>query len=624
MAQRMTATMALRGPDDEGLWISPDAALGHRRLAVIDIDGGQQPMTASDVVLTYGGEVYNYRELRSELCARGHEFRTVSDTEVVLRAYLEWGADLVDRLNGMYAFAIWDKATQELLLVRDRLGIKPLFYYPLDDGLLFGSEPKAILANPLVRPAVSPTGLCGLMTASPTPGETMFAGMYEVKPGCRLRVSRDGRREDRYWSVAARPHEDDLPTTIRTIRELLEDIVERQLISDVPLCMLLSGGLDSSALTALAQRSINSTGGHDRVRSFAVDFTGYAENFQPDDYRETPDGPFVREVVRHIQSQHQDIVLDTERLFDPETRHAVLRAWDLPYQMGDMDISLYLLFQAIRQHSTVALSGEGADEIFGGYTWIHDATVAEVPMYPWLVSAMAEGATPPFNILNQALIQRLSPGEYLMDHYGSALAEVPRLEGEQGQEQRMREIMYLHIARFLPLLLDRKDRMSMAVGLEVRVPFCDHRLVEYVFNTPWSMKICDGREKSLLRKATEDLLPDSIAQRRKAPFPATQDIQYDLGLCAELERIVDSDDAPARPLLNQDEASALMSQTRQGATSPWSRLRLEGVVRTNLWLEEYKPDLGLDLNANHGPRLLPFHRPQNADGRRSLRLVIIK
>jgi asparagine synthase (glutamine-hydrolysing) len=591
IAQAMTASMSLRGPDDEGLWLSPHAAIGHRRLAVIDLQGGHQPMVEGDTVLTYSGEVYNYRELRRELAAAGHEFRTQSDTEVVLRAYLQWGVEMVHRLNGMYAFAIWDGRSEELVLVRDRLGVKPLYYYPTADGLLFGSEPKAILANPLAERVANPTGLCAVLTLSADPeGNTPFRNLFDLQPGHCLRFSRAGVDRQRYWALESHPHEDDLPTTIATVRELLEDIVTRQLVADVPLCTLLSGGLDSSVLTALAQRSAGRNG--NTLRSFAVDFTGYTENFQPDQLRETADQPFVHALARHVGCTHRDIVLDTEQLWDPATRRSVLHAWDLPYHVGDLDISLHLLFRAIREHSTVAISGEAADEVFGGYPWMHDPAVLQIPIFPWMAAELIRLTEPPPSLLNPELVERLKPFEYLSGLYGDSLAAVPRLEGEAGEEARMREVMHMHLTGMLRGLLDRKDRMSMAAGLEVRVPFCDHRLVEYVFNAPWAMKRCDGREKSLLRKATEDLLPASVLQRKKSAFPGTQDTQYDLRLQAELKRILDvrSED-PLLPYLDVEATCAAADGPVEGVPSTVARMRVEGVVRMSAWLREYQVDM---------------------------------
>ncbi|MCT9932676.1 asparagine synthase (glutamine-hydrolyzing) [Planotetraspora sp. A-T 1434] len=590
-AQAMVDTMACRGPDAEGLWLAPHAALGHRRLAIIDIEGGRQPMVAEDdgrvlAVLTYSGEAYNFRELRAELTQRGHRFRTHSDTEVVLQAYLEWGEDFVARLNGMYAFAIWDARREELLLVRDRMGIKPLYYYPTPDGVLFGSEPKAILANPLAQRVVDADGLREVLAFVKTPENAIFRGMYEVRPGQIVKVRREGLSKRRYWRLEAREHTDDLQTTVRTVRELLEDIVTRQLISDVPLCTLLSGGLDSSAVTALAARALE--GHQTKVRSFSVDFAGYEENFQPDEARDTPDTPYVHDVVRHVGSEHADIVLDSADLMDPAVRAAVLRARDLPVGIGDMDTSLYLLFKAIRSHSTVALSGESADEVFGGYRWFHDPEAVNAHTFPWLATPVMRGMSTPGQFLDEHLLRKLDIPAYRAHSYQQALAEVPHLPGEGGLERRMREISYLHLTRFVQILLDRKDRMSMAVGLEVRVPFCDHRLVEYVFNTPWAMKTFDGHEKSLLRAATADLLPRSVIERRKSPYPSTQDPSYEQGLRTEVARMLGREDLAAAPLLDLKGMRTVIDQPL-GATSTQSpaRMSMEGLLQFNAWLEDY-------------------------------------
>ncbi|MFJ1798413.1 MULTISPECIES: asparagine synthase (glutamine-hydrolyzing) [unclassified Streptomyces] len=591
-AQAMTATMACRGPDDEGIWTARHAMLGHRRLAVIDIEGGSQPMRSPEtgpdgdplVVLSYSGEVYNFKEIREELVLLGHRFLTRSDTEVVLRSYLEWGTDFVHRFNGMFGFAIWDSRTDELLLVRDRLGVKPLFYYPIDGGVLFGSEPKAILANPLSTAALDLDGLRDALALARVPGRTPLKNLYEVRPGHIVRVGRGGLREETYWSLETRPHTDDLDTTVATVREILEDAVTHQMISDVPLCSLLSGGLDSSALTALAQRSLDSTGGG-KVRTFSVDFAGLTDSFKPEKFREAPDAPFAAEMVRHLGTEHQEILLDTRHLTDPGVRDAVLRAWDLPYGIGDHDPSLYLLFKAVREDSTVALSGESADEVFGGYLWFHDAVASQAQTYPWHAINEVPVSEQATAFLAPGLAKQLNLAEYVADQYSAAAAEVVHLPGDSETERRMRLASYLNITRFLRMLLDRKDRMSMATGLEVRVPFCDHRLVEYVYNTPWAMKTFDGREKSLLRHATKDLLPESILQRRKAPYPSTQDLGYDQAINRELTGIVADKRSPVLPLLDLD---AVGSHLSSPISTPFSMMQRsvysEVPVRLNAWL----------------------------------------
>lgn len=258
------------------------------------------------VALVYSGETYNYTELRRELTGRGHKFTTDSDTEVVLRGYLEWGERLAERLNGMYAFAVWDGRENKLVMIRDRMGIKPFYFYETPDGVLFGSEPKAILANPLAKPRVTLDGLRELFTIVKTPGHAVWDGMQEVEPGTVVTVDRGGLRQRAYWTLETRPHTDDRDTTIATVRSLLDDIVRRQLVSDVPRCTLLSGGLDSSAMTAIAARQLGEQG--ETVRSFAVDFVGQTENFVADEMRGTPDAPYVHDVaqaMRHRSPRHR-------------------------------------------------------------------------------------------------------------------------------------------------------------------------------------------------------------------------------------------------------------------------------------------------------------------------------
>lgn len=594
IARAMTNTMANRGPDAGGLWLDRHVALGHRRLAVIDLEGGRQPMVAEEeddrvlAVLTYTGEVYNFRELRTQLESHGHRFRTASDTEVVLRAYLEWGTEMVHRLNGMYAFAIWDAEHQELVLVRDRMGVKPLYYHPTPDGVLFGSEPKAILANPLVPRRVDADGLREALDVVKTPGHAIFSGMYEVLPGELVRVRRSGLYRRRYWTLQARPHTDDLPTTIRTVRELLEDIVSGQLVSDVPLCSLLSGGLDSSAVAAIASAAL-ADGGGEALRTFAVDFDP-ADNLQPSP--ETADPPFARAMARHAGTNHSEILLDNRDLLNPGVRAAVQRAMDLPLNhWGDMWVSLLLLFRAIREHSTVALSGEAADEVFGGYPFFHDPVAVREGTFPWIGSTgrYFDGTS----LLDRGLLNKLDIPGYRQRRYREAIDEVPVLAGEDRVDRRMRQLSYLTLTRLVRVLLDRKDRMSMAVGLEVRVPFCDHRLVEYVFNVPWAMKSFDGKEKSLLRAATGHLLPNSVRDRPKRGYPMTDHPGYASGIRDQLARIVAAGDAPVVPLLDRDRVRAYFRRPIEEVSRQYDRGGVEMALGLNAWLAAN--DITLDL-----------------------------
>lgn len=589
--EAMNETLANRGPDDAGVWLSPRAALAHRRLIVIDPEGGGQPMIrrCGDglYVITYNGELYNTPELRRELEARGHTFRGHSDTEVLLYAFMEWGPACVERLNGIFAFAVWDDKEQTLYLARDRLGVKPLFYSQRGSAFLFASELKALLAHPAVRPEIDAEGLAEVFALAParTPGHGVFRGVAELKPGHWMLVNRNGIRTCCYWALESRPHPDDLETTAATIRRLLQDTVERQLVSDVPVCTLLSGGLDSSAVTAFAASAFTRAG-LGPLNTYSVDYVGNDRYFHPSDFQPNSDAWWVGQVADYLGTRHHNVLIDTPELV--EALETAVRARDLP-GMADVDSSLYLFAKAVKKEATVALSGEAADEIFGGYPWFRREEDINAKTFPW-----ARLLEKRLRFLSPELVQYIRPEEHVAERYLQALAEVPRLEGEDQRDARLREISYLSITRFMPVLLDRKDRMSMAVGLEVRVPYCDHRLVEYVWNIPWSMKFCDGKEKGILRRALAGLLPAGVLERRKSPYPKTHNPAY---LAAVRDRVLSILDDPASPLLPLIDTAAVRALAQTNAADmdlPWFGQLMTGpqlfayLVQLDIWLREYR------------------------------------
>lgn len=596
----MTETLAKRGVDARGVWIRGHAALGHTRTSVIDLAGGAQPLTVEEdgrplAVIVYNGEVYNFKQLRSELEARGQRFRTRSDTEVVLRAYLEWGTAFAERLEGIFAFAIWDVRREELVLVRDRLGVKPLFYSVRPDGVLFGSEPKALLANRLVRPVVDVDGLRELFATAKRPGQSVFRDMAELRPGHVLTVGRDGVTDTTYWRLEARPHTEDVDGTVRHVRSLLEEIVLRELVADVPLCTALSGGVDSSALTAIAAKWRWQLEG-ERVRTFVTTFDEYAKKFQPDDVRFSPDEPYAAEVSRHLGTDHVPIVLGTRDLMDRETRRQVLLAQDMPTTLGDMDTSNYLTSRRIKTHSTVALAGEVADEIFGGYNWMHDPELLGAGTFPWTANEPRQPGSPKGQgrgLFDSGLMDKLELGVYYADHFHDAVAEAPHQEGESDEERRMRDVAYTTLTWWLPMLLDRGDRLSMAHGLELRVPYADHRLVEYMYNTPWAFKTFDGREKSILRAAVSDLVPESVLKRTKSPWPVTQDPAYAAMLHEELRDVLTDPSSPALPFLDTAAMRRTIDEPSSIAHEWVSRMNIEMALEFNTWLETYGVELAI-------------------------------
>ncbi|GCE07409.1 asparagine synthase (glutamine-hydrolyzing) [Dictyobacter aurantiacus] len=587
--ETMAATMRYRGPDAKGIWLTPRVAFAHRRLMVIDPAGGAQPMAYTSgshtYAITYNGEIYNFRELRGELETRGHTFSTKSDTEVILHAYVEWGEDFTRRLNGIFAFALWDEQRQRLLLARDHLGVKPLFYAQRGSAVIFGSELKALLAHPRVQPEVDRDGMADILGASiiRTPGFGYFHDVHEVRPGYQLIFERERTRVNQYWSLRSAPHPDDVETTTQRIRDLLKDTVKRQLIADVPVVSMLSGGLDSSGLTALAAEEFRREGR--QLETYSIDFVESDEYFTGNDMRPSLDAPWVTRVAEHAMTRHHTVTVDTPELL--ENLLVPLYAHDVP-AMGQIETSLYLIFKAMKEQATVALSGESADEVFGGYPWYHYEEILNINTFPWLaMMRRRRSLSSPPRLLSEEVMQKVSPFEYIARRYQEALAEVPRLEGEDAEEARRREIMYMGLTRWLPLLLDRKDRMSMAVGFEVRVPFCDYRLVEYVWNIPWQMKTVDNIEKGILRRALQGILPDDARMRRKSAYPSSQHPSYIKGVCDWALQILNDPNAAVRPYINVDTYRAFANKDNPVLGQDFGIGPLERLIQLETWLKEY-------------------------------------
>ena len=362
----------------------------------------------SPVVLTYNGELYNTAELRAALVARGHCFTSRSDTEVLLQAYLAWGTECVDRLNGIFAFGIWDAEAQRLFLARDRLGVKPLFYVARGAGLLFASELKALLVHPAVPPEVGAEGLAEVLALGPgrTPGHGVFRGVEELRPGQAMVFDRRGLRRWSYWGLHSEPHHDGPAATARTVRDLLQDTVARQLVSDVPLATLLSGGLDSSAVAALAVDTLEREG-RGPLRTYALEFADGGRHFQSTDYYADPDGPWVDRMVATLGTDHRTVVLDSAE--QVEALQTAVAARDVP-GLADIDSSLYLLCRAVREETTVALSGEAADEVFGGYPWCHWEEAITADTFPWSRATDVRAA-----VLSPEARRLVRPLEYIAD-----------------------------------------------------------------------------------------------------------------------------------------------------------------------------------------------------------------
>ncbi|SEM84436.1 asparagine synthase (glutamine-hydrolyzing) [Lihuaxuella thermophila] len=578
----MNQAHVARGPDAEGTWVSRHAALGHRRLIVIDPEGGIQPMIKHvgdrKYVITYNGELYNMPELRLKLLSLGHQLTSRSDTELILAAYAEWGLSCPEHLNGIFAFAVWDEANQQLFIARDRIGVKPLFYAQAGSSFLFGSEIKSLLAHPAIRPELDEEGIAEVLMMGParTPGVGVFRGIKELKPGHWMVINREGITVKPYWELISRHHTDDFETTVANVRDLFQDAVKRQLVSDVPIGTMLSGGLDSSAISAFAAQVFKDEG-RGILHTFSVDYADNEKYFSVNEFQPNPDAPWVRLMSEHIGSRHHTVLIDNQELIDHLVRSMEVR--DLP-GMADIDASLLLFSREIKKDLTVVLSGECADEVFGGYPWFHREEMVNADTFPW---ARLVGERIPF--ISPEISSRIRLSDYVEARYQEALSEVPRLSEENATEARMREMFYLNLTRWMPTLLDRKDRMSMAFGLEVRVPFCDHHLVEYVWNIPWSMKKHGQREKGLLRYALKGILPEEIIERKKSPYPKTHHPGYLRTMQSKILQLTEDPHAPVFQLLDRKAVRRFAEQDLSGRHFPWFGQLMNVPALLAYWLQ---------------------------------------
>ena len=588
--EKMTNTLSKRGPDALNVWSSRLVSLGHARLTVVDPVGGAQPMCKEKDGLTYrmvyNGELYNTEDIRKELLKRGHSFHSYSDTEVLLTAYIEWGEKCVDHLNGIFAFAVWNEHKKQLFMARDRLGVKPLFYHNENGSLLFGSEIKAILAHPKMKAEIDQEGLREIFGLGPsrTPGHGVFRGISELRPAHACIFNQNGFKQWRYWNVDSQKHNHSLQETIENVSFLVRDAIKRQLVSDVPLCTFLSGGVDSSAISAIAADHYRNEG-RSQLNTYSIDYEQNDQYFKANSFQPDQDAPWIAKMEQYLQTKHHRAVIENETLADYLDKAVLMR--DLP-GMADVDSSLLWFCEQIKQDYTVALSGECADEIFGGYPWFYREDLLQGNGFPWMRSQEERQ-----QLLLPGWQTKLHLKEYVMERYQETIAEVPPLEGEAPVEARRREMFYLNMVWFMSTLLERKDRMSMGASLEVRVPFADHRLVEYAWNIPWDIKMLNGREKGLLRKALEGVLPYDVLYRKKSPYPKTHHPVYMKLVKTKLENILRQNTAPILEIISKQRVQDIIDSEGSSFKVPWFGQLMTGpqliahLSQINTWLEQY-------------------------------------
>lgn len=586
--EKMNQVQKRRGPDDEGTYLNKGCGLAHVRLSIIDLVTGHQPMIkkaeARECAIVYNGEIYNMGELKKELQNEGACFETTSDTEVILEGYMLHGVDYIKRLNGIFAIAIWDANQESLYLFRDRLGIKPLFYTMAGETLVFSSEIKGLFEYPQITPVLDRDGLCEIFALGPAKsyGKGVFKNVMEVLPGQFIRFAKHTWEQKPYWELVSKPHEDSFDETVEKTAWLLEDSVKKQMLSDIPISTFLSGGVDSSLVTAICAKELKKQG--KVLNTFSFDFKDNKKYFKSNSFQPSEDRPWVDQMVDYCQTNHHYLECDNMELIDYLFK--AVDARDLPC-MADVESSLLYFCSKVVGINSVTLTGECADEIFGGYPWFHKKEAFEADAFPWSMSM-----EPRKTLLSEDVIRQLHMEEYAHEAYQKTIRETPLLPGESKEEKRRREIAYLNLRWFMVTLLDRMDRTSMYSGLEARVPLADHRIVEYIWNVPWTMKCPDGIVKGLLRSAGAGMLPDDVLWRKKSPYPKTYHPEYEQLLGKRLQEVLADPNAPIRQLLDTKKVNDFVNSPSDYG-KPWYGQLMAGpqmlafMLQVNYWLEQY-------------------------------------
>ena len=592
----MNSSLINRGPDEDGYYIKEHVALAHKRLIVIDPKGGKQPMveqlSENEYVIVYNGQIYNTKELRQTLEENGFTFKGHSDTEVLLKSYIYYGKNVVHHLNGIFAFAIWDQKNEELFIARDHFGIKPLFYTMQNNSFIFASEIKAIFQYPGVKKILNSQGIAELFGIGPahTPGTTVFDNIFELKPSHFAIFNRSGFHLEKYWKLASMPHTENFAQTCDHLSFLLKDAITRQLVSDVPLCTFLSGGLDSSIITKFASDYCFENN-LPPLDTYSIDYVDNDKNFVKSDFQPNSDNYYINLMVNKLHTKHHSIVIDTPEL--AEYLEDAMIARDMP-GMADIDSSLLLFCKNVKPYATVSLTGECADEIFGGYPWFFRNDALHSGTFPWSI-AISERQT----LLAPHIAKRVDLKGYIDYRYNESLSEVEILDTDSPETAEKRKISYLTLNWFMQTLLDRSDRMAMYNGFELRVPFCDYRLAQYVWNIPWEIKALNGREKGLLRYVSRKFLPSEIVDRKKSPYPKTHNPTYLAKVKSMLSDIMAKPNAPINSLLNRDYIMEILETDGKAFTRPWFGQLMTGpqlmayLCQVNMWLERYQPNIEL-------------------------------
>jgi asparagine synthase (glutamine-hydrolysing) len=517
----MNNALSHRGPDDSGIYINKNIAFAHRRLSIIDLENGRQPMANEDntVWITYNGEIYNFMELKKQLAEKGHVFKTNCDTEVIIHSYEEYGTDCVLKFNGMFAFAVWDSREKILFLARDRLGIKPLYYTISNGNFVFASEIKALLRHPSVKTEVEKKSIPEYLFCTSLLGSnTMFKNISALPAGHMVLFKNGNNKVTQYWDLelkSAPVDELSFDQYKELIFSILDDSVRMRLMSDVPFGSLLSGGLDSSIISALATKHVKQ-----ELKTFSME---YSRNIEMG--TQSLDTKFANLMAKVFKTDHREFIFRPEEYYGFHEKVT----WHMEKPVELTTPSLYLLHNKLKKYVTVVLSGEGSDELFGGYFFfLQNAKDRRLREFPW---------APYFDEVSMLLNGNIEKETGFRE---SVKYSLDSMLTKHNTEDFLNRVLYLFIKIYLLEMLERQDKTSMAWGVETRVPFLDHRFVELIVNIPSRYKIKDGSEKYILKESFRGFIPDEILDRKKKPFPFPVDLRSVISQRNDANRLIQS------------------------------------------------------------------------------------
>lgn len=573
----MLDLMSYRGKDNTGYCFLDNILLGHKRLAIIDLENGNQPMHYKEYTIVYNGEIYNASNLREKLENNGYTFDTTCDTEVVLKAYVHYKESVMEELEGIYAFAIYNEKEKSIFLGRDRFGVKPLYYTFHNNNFIFASSIKSILKSGVIKPELGIKELGEIISLGPSKGlgSGIFKNICELRPAHYMIFKKNKIKIKRYWNVKTKEFSDTFLESTKKVRRYLEDSIKRQMVSDVDIATLLSGGLDSSIISAVV--ALNKV---DQLTTYSIDYEGNDKFFKGNDFQVSLDEDFINIMSKKFNTNHKMKVITQEDVVNYLEKTLYLR--DYP-GMIDIDSSLLWFSEAISNDYKVILSGEVADEIFGGYPWFYKDKLNDRNEFPWINNIDYRQ-----NLLNKNITKKINIHKIVKKEYKRTIKELPKKD----RKDKYKKLFYINMTHFMTTLLDRKDRMTMGATIEARVPFADTKLIEYLWNVPFSYKYRNNTEKYILREAFRDILPEEILTRKKNPYPKTHNPIF-LDMVKKLLKLrLENKESILYKIFNIDEVNKLLSDDYDYDIPWFGQLMTKPqliayLYQFDLWIEKY-------------------------------------